>query len=703
MDPFILKVRLGNDGISAIDDTLKLISRLKPSEVDTVEFQITASSIEHLDGEVFSADIFEAFKEGTGLPAYSGPALDSTAIVFIQNPADIALSVELENPLGQFSVGQEFTVSAHIYNSGTSGIDNSGRVRIVLPANYILLSIYDSSAISLTSPAQWTVKAPSIAQPLRELTVVLYQYPNDVNIGSEAMVSEPQAIVNISTISSSLEAGLGITAPEGARDRIVSTDQNFIVLANFQMHNVSNVKAKITLPVGYSTNENLEKNVVGSIVTWQVVAPSESQALSLIYLDANGVDALQPNVSVIAKTQTIDVTTINAAELVLTLSIISPDDAVDGTVSPGQEFVIQAELQNTGEAGITGQAVVSLSDLPEGYTIKGDEVLSKILVENFATWEIQAPVQATGTATIEARLTTVPHDENTNVSAKLGRGNDKIGVTVESAWLAVSTLPLPTDMSSSATVGQSWTKLMILEMDNRGEVGANRIRLESITFDVEDMYNDEISPRDVFSRLYIVNDEDSTQLIGSRSPLPNQNPVMVSLSQLLISTDTNMKLAIVGEITEDKGETYFQLNIPSAASIIAKDLDTGIDVLVADGTGEDFLNLRSLPQRIYDPDTEPLLWNSPNPFGQPGKEETQISFYINKLTSVDLKLFTLTGKLVWSQSLSQDLLEGSIGTTYQVTWDGRNDNQHMVLNGVYLLFLKMGDGEVRRTKIAVIK
>jgi len=697
-----IRVRLITNGSSTIADTIKTISELKPSQRDSVAFDILAGSAEALNGEKFTARIIKAYRGGTGLPISAGEAIDSTATVTIQNPADLELNIILENPTGQFSAGQEFTVTVQMNNNGSSQIDNSGRIRIIPPSNYILLSSSDSSAISTTSPAQWILKAPSVTQPSRELTVLLYQYPMDVNTGSDARISDDQIVINVSTVSSSLQAGLSVTAPDGARDRVVSTEQEFVVLANFQMQNVTNIRASLSLPFGYTTDEEYEKSVPGSIVTWKVKAPSEPSELSLIELEAYGVDAMQPGVGITAKKVSIDITTVWAADLVLTLSIIAPLDAVDGTVSPGQEFTVQAEVQNNGEADVEGQGVVVLSSLPEDYLLTGDGIASKVLQDNRATWTIEAPVQATGTETIEASFITVPQDVNTSAAAKLSRGNDKIGVTVESAWLAVTPVELPERLSRSSTTGQSWTRLMILDFANKGKVGANRIEIKNISMIVEDMHQNEIPPNHIFSRLFVVNDDDTLQIYGNRSPLPSQNPVVINFNQLLVSVEENTRIAIVGEIAKEKEETYFQLNIPGPSSIAAA-LDEGYDVVVADEAGKAFENMRSSPQRILNPETEELLWNSPNPFGQMGKEITYIGFYVETATTVDLKLYTLMGKLVWSLELTEEQIESAVGSTYQVTWDGMNNNNHMVLNGVYILIMKTGDGKIRKTKVAVMK
>ena len=74
-------------------------------------------------------------------------------------------------------------------------------------------------------------------------------------------------------------------------------------------------------------------------------------------------------------------------------------------------------------------------------------------------------------------------------------------------------------------------------------------------------------------------------------------------------------------------------------------------------------------------------------------------------SEVNLRIFTLTGDLVKSwqyDHLAAGLIDG------QVKWDGRNDRDVQVLNGVYLCQIVItpkngGSGQTYMTKIAYIK
>ncbi len=90
-------------------------------------------------------------------------------------------------------------------------------------------------------------------------------------------------------------------------------------------------------------------------------------------------------------------------------------------------------------------------------------------------------------------------------------------------------------------------------------------------------------------------------------------------------------------------------------------------------------------------------YNYPNPFN-PRSQTTRIVFY-NPAgnTSVSVKIFTLTGKLVKSitQSVSGE------GSRY-VDWNGRNGKGQVVRNGVYVAVIQLGSTRIM-VKIAVVK
>ena len=704
-----VEVKLESNGGSLFNPDTGVIPRLTLASWDSVKFNVQANLVENLTGETFTAILMGATLENSGLSAPLGAALDSTAFAIIQSPAHLYLTLELSNPQGLFSTNQKFNLKVLLHNIGSGEVDHSGRVRVELPSNYQLDSTTPSDIASIKpdSDVEWIIKAPGVPQPSRDIYVTLFPSPNEKNTGYPAEVEEATVSIGVTTLQSTLNATLSISLPDGAIDGVLSTGQSFVVKATVQSSNVTNITATIVLPYSFTTADNLEKSVISDEVLWQVHAPNEVRSYNEIQVSAKGVDALQENVVVQGNVVLMAVSTVQKANLSLNLSIISPLDAVDRIVSLGQAFLMSAFVENIGEADTMGITRVSLNPLTNGYHT--NDPLLKDIVNGTASWTVIAPTQPTGeVVSIEAQISTVPQDENTNKEAFVSRGNHSIGVATEGAWLAISTIPLSSSVGSSVVPGSKSIKLMVLELDNRGLAGASPIVVSDLALRVEDRLNEAIPPNTVLSEISVVNAEDPTTIYGWITNILETNPVNVHFSvPLTVSTDRNQQIAILGKIAVGATASFFQLNLPSEDYVNARDFRSGISVPVRDVLDEELEDLRSDPKRIFHPGTEATFRNVPNPFGEPGKELTSVIYYLRENTDVTFRIYTLTGGLVWSTSFTENEPQGGEGIhstgSSAVTWDGRNGRGLRVLNGVYILVMETGYGEVEKTKIAVVK
>jgi len=102
------------------------------------------------------------------------------------------------------------------------------------------------------------------------------------------------------------------------------------------------------------------------------------------------------------------------------------------------------------------------------------------------------------------------------------------------------------------------------------------------------------------------------------------------------------------------------------------------------------------------------LSNYPNPFN-PDKEKTKIVYTLTSPSDVEIKIYTITGRLVRRFKFLQGT-EGArsqpSGYTNEILWDGKNDNGMVVASGVYILEMSTGsDGNNSklRRKIAVLR
>ena len=102
------------------------------------------------------------------------------------------------------------------------------------------------------------------------------------------------------------------------------------------------------------------------------------------------------------------------------------------------------------------------------------------------------------------------------------------------------------------------------------------------------------------------------------------------------------------------------------------------------------------------------LTNFPNPFAA-GNEVTRIRYILTQDSRVTIRIYTLLGDLVSVKEFSPGSTGGMgnpLGYTNEITWDGKNDSQSTVANGVYIMEIRAetsgsADKEIRR--IGVLK
>lgn len=94
---------------------------------------------------------------------------------------------------------------------------------------------------------------------------------------------------------------------------------------------------------------------------------------------------------------------------------------------------------------------------------------------------------------------------------------------------------------------------------------------------------------------------------------------------------------------------------------------------------------------------EELLWGVEN-FPNPMKDKTTIIYYLGREANVEIKIFTIAGRLV--KSLQTGISRYGVNYT---EWDGRDERGRKVSNGIYYLMVNPDEGEPFYGKIAVIR
>jgi flagellar hook assembly protein FlgD len=97
---------------------------------------------------------------------------------------------------------------------------------------------------------------------------------------------------------------------------------------------------------------------------------------------------------------------------------------------------------------------------------------------------------------------------------------------------------------------------------------------------------------------------------------------------------------------------------------------------------------------------EEYTHNFPNPF-RAGSQETQIAYFLDSAANVSVKIYSLSGELVYKREYAAGSAEGSAGAQ-EVPWDGRNMQGEVVRNGVYVCRVEAGSNTAT-FRIAVAK
>ncbi len=213
-------------------------SILDSTAVDTFDFYLSADAgspvgTESLNAAVYGRDTF------TGAQVADANA-DLRHIWLIQRAANLRYISRITGPAGALdtlvSVGQTFNVATTVSNIGQAGY-TSGQLRLNVPANYSVALPQLGYHPPDTLTATWNVTALSPSGPgFDNLSVVLIDSSRDNNSGKLVGIDRFDGNIPIRTENAaSIASTIAITAPEGAKDGIVSTGQVFTVrvLANF--------------------------------------------------------------------------------------------------------------------------------------------------------------------------------------------------------------------------------------------------------------------------------------------------------------------------------------------------------------------------------------------------------------------------------------------------------------------------------------
>ncbi|MBN2227788.1 MAG: hypothetical protein JW763_10550 [candidate division Zixibacteria bacterium] len=363
-------------------------------------------------------------------------------------------------------------------------------------------------------------------------------------------------------------------------------------------------------------------------------------------------------------------------------------------VDYGQQFNIAVLMRNLGEASADSGEVSLLSGgldfgQPDSSTFRGE-------VDEYFPIPLTAPLE-TVTAELELKITEIPIDKNTGQAALVAISSVHIPVIVEpsDAELIISG---HAEQNPLIVEGQE-TALFSMTLRNSAEGTINAIGLESMIVEIRDKFEGLVSPDQI-----IVEDrtgfyEDSTQM--SLSVIENDR-LTTEFVDYVISPGETRTLVFRAAFADAITLKEFSIDIDSRDinAVYASGPRIGQPVSVmgefggAFDIGANFVVTRPGSKEI-------TMWK--NPFN-PNYESARFSYYLDRDSDVELILFTLTGEKAIEMSFAAGSNGGMAGTN-EITWNGKNGQGHIVLNGVYILVLnnKTTGETFNRFKVAVVK
>jgi hypothetical protein len=670
------------------------------------------------------ASIVHAVSASTGKDVISVRPRDAEETIIVQKRADLSVSMWVSDPLGDstFSTGQTFTLAARVDNNGVAEVEGPGKLELTLPGEFSLDPDTQLLTVDFTvgEAVSWYVRAETVASD-RTLQVEITGEPNDKNTGDPAHVDENGRIatfvVNVVEAAAFSNPDIAITDPGGAMDNTLSTGQDFEITGWVDAESTT-VDITATLETvsgsGFTIIDLLEQFLGEGgdslVATWRITAPDSPESGQFrVLFDGRDENSNDPKS---ISTDILDVEVVPAAEITLYAEIWDPPD-VDVIVPIGAKFGVRAWVENTpGHAGIdtdlkTPELEIDFSGAEE-YVLapgSGPGVQDFDSVAHIVYWTVQAPPAVTPARTIVVEVHTAPLDENSGEQAVLlNGGREFISIQTDTAFVTIDNLSTDLHLDENKVVPadskSSDIRLLAVEIANPG---ADAARVDEIGVTLKDGDGNAVgAPSKTIAGIYASRASGSDRVPGDIG----QNPMVFNLNSLpdsLVIAGAEADSLVFAVSISDKAATgEIRLCIEEAGDIVITNTVSGKRIAAVDKStlGSVAGKLCSQLLVIMSGQFEEYAHNYPNPF-RAGSESTRIAYKLDSGGDVSVRIYSLTGDLVWEPSCVHVRPETSAGP-HEIEWDGRNCSGQVVRNGIYVCEIK-ASGMSTRFNIAVAK
>ena len=381
------------------------------------------------------------------------------------------------------------------------------------------------------------------------------------------------------------------------------------------------------------------------------------------------------------------------------------------TVRINEIFQVTMEVTNNGGAGALG-----VVPSPERLDIQGNAQATYLSgpsplffdlpvgsTRSF-TWEYRAGT-ATGWVNFSGRAVGVDETSLDTVRSVLSTSPDVLIELLSADEIRVDS---ENRAPTSCVMGERDILMLDFDLTNVGDPLVNPVKVTGFIIRIEDEATTGIVPSSALSRLSILDYSRDTVIATASAPGAG-NHIVLTVSDALplyVRPGETDSLGIFADIAANAQATAFRVNLADTMSITAGDstcaeVDSFCSVGIRDMRGAPLVNMRSDYTVIVPRDLETSFSNYPNPFAA-GDEVTYITYNLPSDSPVTIKIYTLIGKLVWTEEFPLGSSETEAGILQRVTWDGRNQDGEIVRNGIYVCKIEAGD-YTAMTKIAVAK
>ncbi|MFQ5453051.1 MAG: hypothetical protein ACE5D6_02555 [Candidatus Zixiibacteriota bacterium] len=520
-------------------------------------------------------------------------------------------------------------------------------------------------------------------------TIIGYSVP-DIVIPLSYRPDLQDVTVPVKSLTEVQIINLDVIAPNSPK---VNTSQNFqivCIIANLSDTTTNSLQLNLTSNGASSFEPILTIPNMAPFDTievyYNVIAALESNTAEIFNLEI-----ISDNVSQLPPIDNTTFITIQTPALLdLTYELLNVENS---TISHGDNFNIVFEISNLGEAEVTGGNYLLTI---EGLDLNGiDSLTDNIAINQFNDLSFTAPNFDT-TIKITFTVPELPVDININQPATVIDSSFSLSVQVAAPEGVLFIEPLL--IGNNLILPHREKKLFQLNITNNSlfEISLDSIQLFFYSGNDEPVNVSDLM--DINKTGFFENNQEV-----SISYFTGNN-LQFAFNSFLIQPGEQHDIILITEFDETSEKT---IKIQSAKSDISASFtegpNTGQLVSIKSDTEDPyiisqlFLIKGSTLENSFIISTNPF--NPNDPFVSP----VEFSYELREATTVKFRIFTVTGEEVYAKDYPQGSSGGSEGENI-IEWDGRNNENDIVLNGIYIALIKnKKTDEQARIKIAVLK